>query len=133
MTSEKIRNYDELRDDEKELMHTIRNLKLMKDHATFSLYSFQLAELIEDYETLMNLREAIQMKYFAIFEDIQKNDLVDGEINVNLWAHNRDNENNVWKDELDKIQEIKNSLDVGIELIESGIAEEMIIQEEKNI
>lgn len=128
-----LHTYDELDENEKEIVDTLRSLKLLKDHATFSLFSFQLADLIDDYEQLKNLRESIQLKYFTIFENIKNSDLVDGDLDANLWGYNRNNEKEVWKSELDLIMEIKNSLDFAIELIESGEAEKRIIDEENNV
>ena len=123
-------NYDELNSDEKELLDTIRSLKLSKDHAKFSLYAFQLQGLINDYEKLKCLRQSIQSDFFNIFDDIKKDNLIDGDIDVNEWAYNRENENDVWKKELDFIFEIKNTLDYAIELIESGEAEKRIVDKE---
>ena len=125
-----MKKYDELSSDEKELIDTIRSLKLSKDHAKFSLYSFQLQKLISDYEELKSLRQSIQLDFFNIFENIKKDNLLEGDIYANEWAYNRENENNVWNNELDFILEIKNSLDYAIELIESGEAEKTIINKE---
>ena len=126
-----MKKYNELNSDEKELIDTIRTLKLSKDHAKFSLYSFQLQKLISDYDEFKNLRQSIQMDFFNIFENIKKDNLLECDIDANEWAYNRENENNAWNNELDFIWEIKNSLDYAIELIESGEAEKTIINEER--
>lgn len=132
INGDNIKKYDELDEDEKEIIDTVRNIRLMKDHAVFSLYGFQLADLIDDYEELINLRKNIQFKYFTIFEDIKKLDLINFEIDANLWEYNRNNENEIWKTELDLIYDVKNSFDIGIELIESGEAEKRIIDKEND-
>ena len=38
MNKEKIRNYDELNVDEKEVLDSFRQMKLLYDHARFRLY-----------------------------------------------------------------------------------------------
>ena len=63
MNSEKIRTYDELNIDEKEVLDSFRQMKLLYDHARFKYHRIQVENLINDYETLMKLREDIQAKY----------------------------------------------------------------------
>lgn len=50
MNNEKIRNYDELEDEEKEVLDSFRKMKLMYDYARFKLHKFQVEDLIKDYE-----------------------------------------------------------------------------------
>ena len=69
MNNEKIRTYDELEDEEKEVLDSFRQMKLMYDHARFKLHKLQVENLIKDYEQLKKLREEIQAKYFSIYEE----------------------------------------------------------------
>ena len=55
MNNEKIRTYDELNNDEKEVLDTMRMLKLISDQARFELFSYQLTDLLEKYEALCDL------------------------------------------------------------------------------
>ena len=48
MNKEKIRTYDELEDDEKEVLDSFRKMKLMYDHARFKLHSLQVENLIKE-------------------------------------------------------------------------------------
>lgn len=64
MNNEKIRAYNELKDDEKEVLDSFRKMKLTYDHARFKLHKLQVEDLISDYEQLKKLREEIQVKYF---------------------------------------------------------------------
>ena len=133
MGSNEVKSYDELNIFEKEIIDTIRQFQLEKNHAKLSLYSFKLDDLLKDYDELINLRKSIQMKYFSIFNEIKNEKLVDGEINSNLWYYNRENEDNIWKEELNVLGLIKNTIDENIKLIESGNAEKIIIESEKKI
>ena len=64
----KIRTYDELEDDEKEVLDVFRQMKLMSDYNRFRFYNYKVEELIDAYEQLKKLREEIQVKYFSIYE-----------------------------------------------------------------
>jgi len=68
MNEEKIRTYDELEDDEKEVLDVFRQMKLMSDYNRFRFYNYKVEELIDAYEQLKKLREEIQVKYFSIYE-----------------------------------------------------------------
>ena len=133
MGSNEVKSYDELNIFEKEIIDTIRQFQLEKNHAKLSLYSFKLDDLLKDYDELINLRKSIQMKYFSIFNEIKNEKLVDGEINSNLWYYNRENEDNIWKEELNVLGLIKNTIDENIKLIESGNAEKIIIENDNKI
>ena len=59
MEEDKIRTYDELEADEKEVLDVFRQMKLISDYNKFKLYKFKVEDLIEDYEELKKLREEI--------------------------------------------------------------------------
>ena len=50
MDNDRIRKYDELEDEEKELLDAFRQMKLMSDYNRFKLYKFKVEDLINDYE-----------------------------------------------------------------------------------
>ena len=52
MNNKKIRTYDELDVDEKEVLDSFRQMKLLYDHARFKYHRLQVENLINDYETL---------------------------------------------------------------------------------
>lgn len=130
MNNEKIRTYDELNIDEKEVIDSFRKMKLMYDHARFKLRNIQVEDLIKDYEELKKLREEIQVKYFSIYEDLLADDLIEGELDASLWGITREHENETWDAELRLMSEIKTNFDIAINLIESGEAEQVIIDAE---
>lgn len=133
MTMEKIRTYDELDVDEKEVIDSFRQMKLLCDHARFKYHRLQIEDLINDYETLMKLREEIQSKYFSIYENLIKEELIEGELDANVWGINREHETEIWAAELKLMDEIKVNFDIAINMIESGEAEQAIINEENMI
>lgn len=130
MIDEKIKTYDECNIDEKEVIDSFRKMKLLYDHARFRLHRCEVENLINDYETLMKLREEIQAKYFSIYEDLLKEDLIEGELDASIWGITREHETETWNSELRLISDIKTNFDIAIHLIESGDAEQAIIDEE---
>lgn len=130
MNKEKIRRYDELKDDEKEVLDSFRKMKLMYDHARFKLHRIQVEYLINDYEQLKKLREEIQVKYFSIYEELLSEDLIEGELDASVWGINREHENELWDSELKLMSDIKINFDMAIAMIESGEAEQAIIDDE---
>lgn len=130
MNKEKIRTYDELEDDEKEVLDSFRKMKLMYDYARFKLYRLQVEDLINDYEQLKKLREEIQVKYFSIYEELLSEDLIEGELDASVWGITREHENEVWDSELRLISDIKTNFDIAVTMIENGEAEQAIIDNE---
>ena len=130
MNKEKIRTYDELNIDEKEVLDSFRKMKLLYDHARFRLHKNNVEDLINDYETLMKLRETIQVKYFSIYEELLKEDLIEGELDASVWGITREHETDTWNSELRLMSDIKTNFDMAIHMIESGEAEQAIIDAE---
>ena len=133
MNNEKIRTYDELGISEKEVLNSFRKMKLMYDYARFKLHALQVEDLIKDYEQLKKLREEIQVKYFSIYEDLLAEDLIEGELDASVWGITREHENEVWDSELRLMGDIKTNFDIALHMIESGEAEQAIIDEENII
>lgn len=59
MNGDKIRTYDELNVDEKEVLDFFRQMKLESDYNKFRFYNLKVENLIEKYEQLKQLREEI--------------------------------------------------------------------------
>ncbi len=120
--NDRIRTYDELNVDEKEVLDSFRKMKLMYDHARFKLHKLQVEDLINDYGQLKKLREEIQVKYFSIYEELLAEDLIEGELDTILWGLTREHENETWNAELMLMSDIKTNFDIGINMIERGEA-----------
>ena len=133
MNNDKIKTYDECDSDEKEVLDSFRKMKLMYDYARFKLYKLQVEDLINDYEQLKKLREEIQVKYFSIYEELLAEDLIEGELDAGIWGITREHENEIWDSEIRLISNIKREFDMAIGMIESGEAEQVIIDDENNL
>lgn len=133
MNEDKIRTYDELEDDEKEVLDSFRQMKLISDYNRFRLYRYKVEDLISDYEQLKKLREEIQVKYFSIYDELLAEDLIEGELDAGDWGITRDHENEVWDSEIRLMSDIKTNFDIAIAMIESGEAEQAIIDDENNL
>ena len=133
MNNDRIKKYDELDVDEKEVLDSFRKMKLMYDHARFKLHKLQVEDLINDYEQLKKLREEIQVKYFSIYEELLAEDLIEGELDAGIWGITREHENEIWDSEIRLISDIKREFDMAINMIESGEAEQAIIDDENNL
>ena len=132
MADEKIRTYDELEDDEKEVLDAFRQMKLMSDYNRFKLYKFKVEDLIKDYEQLKQLRQDIQGKYFSVYEELVNEELIEGKLDASIWGITRDHENETWDAELRLMNDIKTNFDIAIKMIESGEADQSIIDAENN-
>ena len=132
INNEKIKTYDELNVGEKELIDCFRQMKLLSDHSRFKLHRYQIEEIIKDYEQLKQLREDIQVKYFSIYEELLKEELIEGKLDASNWGITREHENEIWDSEIRLMSDIKREFDIGIAMIESGEAEQLIIDDENN-
>ena len=133
MNEEKIKTYDECNVDEKEVLDSFRKMKLLYDHARYKLHKHNVEELINDYENLMKLREEIQSKYFSIYGELIAEDLIEGELDATIWGITREHETETWNSELRLMTDIKTNFDIALHMIESGEAEQAIIDAENFI
>ena len=127
--SEKIKTYNECSDDEKEVLDSFRKMKLLYDYARFRLYKNKVEDLINDYEELKKLREDIQFKYFSIYRELIDEKLIEGELDAIIWGNTREHENETWDSEVRLMSDIKTNFEIAINMIESGEAEQAIIDE----
>lgn len=115
-----------------EVLDEFRNLKISYDSERFKFLSYQLENIIKDYHSLIESRKEIQEKYFEIMENLNKNGL-ETEIDYSRWEKIRSNEDSEWKFELDELTSLKYEIEGGLELLESGEIEKMIIEEEEEL
>ena len=79
------------------------------------------------------MREEIQVKYLSIYEELLAEDLIEGELDAGIWGITREHENEIWDSEIRLMSDIKREFDIGIDMIESGEAEQAIIDDENNV
>lgn len=130
MNEDKIRTYDELNVDEKEVLDFFRQMKLESDYNKFRFFNLKVQNLIEKYEQLKQLREEIQRDYFSLYDEIASEELIEGELDASDWGITREHENEVWDAELRLMSEIKAHFDLAIKMIETGEADQSIIDAE---
>ena len=65
-----------------------------------------------------------------VFGELLAEDLIEGELDASIWGITRDHENDTWDAELRLMSDIKTNFDIAINMIESGEAEQAIIDEE---
>ena len=82
---------------------------------------------------MKRLRENIQFKYFSIYDELVDEKLIEGELDVSIWGNAREHENEVWDSELRLMSDIKTNFDIALNMIESGEAEQAIIDDENNL
>lgn len=105
----------------------------MSDYNRFRFYNLKVEALITKYEQLKKLREEIQGDYFLIYGELLSEELIEGELDASDWGITRDHENKVWDVELRLMSEIKANFDLAIKMIESGEADQSIIDAENNL
>ena len=93
------------------------------------IYKNKVEDLINDYEELKKLREDIQFKYFSIYRELIDEKLIEGELDAIIWGNTREHENETWDSEVRLMSDIKTNFDIAIRMIESGEAEQAIIDE----
>lgn len=131
MNSEKLQTYNQLNSDQKEVMGAVRQMKLMGDQARFELFSYQLALLLEKYQAIMQLRKETQALLFEVLEKIEQNNLSAIDIDYYKLGKNRINEENTINEEVNIVEEYKIGFDEALDLIYSGVAEQILMAEDE--
>ena len=76
------------------------------------------------------LRQNIQAKYYEIISDLNEADLIEGELDVHKWSSHREQEDLVWRAEMQLLDNILGNFEIAIKMIESGEAEKSIMEAE---
>ena len=130
--NQKIKTYDELNVSEKEVIDCFRQMKLISDQACFELFSYKLTDLLNKYEDLLELRKETHALLFDVLEEIEKNEL-SIHIDYEKLGRNRQMEADNITEEVSIVQEYKVGFDDALDMIYSGVAEELLIRDENNI
>lgn len=131
MNTEKLQTYNQLNSEQKKLIDTVRQMKLMGDQARFELFSYQLDILLEKYQAIMQLRKEAQALLFNVLERIEQNSLSAIDIDYYKLGKNRINEENTINEEVNIVEEYKIGFDEALDLIYSGVAEQILIAEDE--
>ena len=115
-----------------DILDEFRNLKINYDIERFKLLSFQLENIIKDYQRLIESRKEIQEKYFEVMKNLNDNGL-ETEIDYSRWEKLRSGEDSEWKLELDELSRLNYEVEEALKLLETGEIEKMIIEEETKL
>lgn len=132
MNNDEIKRYDECNVDEKEVIDCFRQMKLISDQAKFELFSYQLTDLLNKYESLLELRRETQAMFFELLDRIDENQLSAIDVNYEMFGRNRQVEEDYINEEVNIIREYKVGFDEALALIYDGTAEKILIQDECN-
>ena len=115
-----------------DILDEFRNLKINYDIERFKLLSFQLENIIKDYQRLIESRKEIQEKYFEVMKNLNDNGL-ETEIDYSRWEKLRSSEDSEWRLELDELSRLNYEVEEALKLLETGEIEKMIIEEETKL
>lgn len=132
MNNEKIKPYNQLNNNEQEVIDSFRKMKLLMDQSRFELFSYKLTDLLTKYESLLELRNETQALLFDVLEELDKNGLSAIDVSYEELGRNREAELNNIHAELNIIKEYKVGFNEALDMIYSGVAEELLISEENN-
>ena len=130
MSNDEIKKYGECNIDEKEVLDCFRQMKLMSDQARFELFTYRLTDLLNKYESLIELRRETQALFFELLDKIDENQLTAIEVSYEKFGRNRQLEEDYINDELNVIKEYKLGFDEALTLICDGTAERLLVDEE---
>lgn len=132
MTNEKIKTYNECNADEQEIIDAFRKMKLMWDQARFELFSYQLTDLLEKYEGLLEMRKQTHAALFDVLDEIQAHDLAGIDVDYEKLGQNRQVEADHIAGEASIAEGYKAAFDTALLLIANGDAERAIIDAENS-
>ena len=104
-------------------------LKLELECEKFRLMSYQLDELLEEYDKLMELRGNIQFKFFNTLENVKKNGLPVKE-DYERWEKIRTQERQGWDEEINLIADLKYDVDDNLKMLDNTKMRRMLINKE---
>ena len=132
INNEKIKTYDELNADEKDLIDCFRILKLSYDQTRFEFFSYLLEELLKKYGALIELRRETQALLFDVLDKLEQNDLSAIDVSYEKLGRNRQVEEDYINEEANIIREYKVGFDEALQLIYDGTAERILIEDENS-
>ncbi|WP_407379815.1 hypothetical protein [Methanobrevibacter sp.] len=104
-------------------------LKLELECEKFRLMSFQLDNLLEEYDKLIELRQSIQLKFFTALENVKKNGIPVKQ-DYERWEKIRTSERDGWNEEIDLIADLKYDVDDNLKLLDNTKMRRILIDDE---
>lgn len=107
----------------------IDRLKLELECEKFRLMSYQLENLLEEYDKLIELRDNIQLKFFTALENAKRNNIPVKE-DFERWEKIRTSEREGWNAEIDLIADLKYDVDDNLKLMDNSRMRRLLIDNE---
>ena len=104
-------------------------LKLELECEKFRLMSYQLDDLLQEYDKLMEIRGNIQFKFFNTLENVKRNGLPVKE-DFERWEKIRTQEREGWDAEINLIADLKYHVDDDLTLLDNSTMRRMMINRE---
>ncbi|MBE6510825.1 MAG: hypothetical protein J6B73_05780 [Methanobrevibacter sp.] len=104
-------------------------LKLELECEKFRLMSFQLDNLLEEYDKLIELRQSIQLKFFTTLENVKKNGIPVKQ-DYERWEKIRTSERDGWNEEIDLIADLKYDVDDNLKILDNTKMRRILIDSE---
>ena len=104
-------------------------LKLELECERFRLMSYQLDDLLEEYDKLMELRANIQFKFFNALDNVKRNGLAVKE-DYERWEKIRTQEREGWDAEINLIADLKYDVDDNLKILDNTKMRRMLINKE---
>lgn len=105
------------------------NIKLELECEKFRLMSYQLENLLEEYDKLIELRGNIQFKFFNALDNIKRNDIPVKE-DFERWEKIRTQEREGWDEEIELIADLKYDIDDNLKILDNTKMRRMLIDKE---
>ena len=104
-------------------------LKLELECEKFKLMSYQLDDLLAEYDKLMEIRGNIQFKFFNTLDNIKNNGIPVDE-NYERWERIRTREREGWDEEINLIADLKYDIDDNLKILDNTKMRRMLIDKE---
>ena len=104
-------------------------VKLELECEKFKLMSYQLDDLLEQYDKLMEIRGTIQFKFFNALDNIKKNGIPVDEDYERL-EKIRTSEREGWDEEINLIADLKYDIDDNLKILDNTKMRRMLIDKE---
>ena len=105
------------------------NLKLELECEKFRLMSYQLDDLLQEYDKLMELRGNIQFKFFNTLKNVKRNG-IHVKQDFERWEKIRTLEREGWDEEINLIADLKYDVDDNLKLLDNTKMRRIMINKE---
>ena len=104
-------------------------LKLELECEKFKLMSYQLDDLLAEYDKLMEIRGNIQFKFFNAIDNIKNNGIPVDE-DYERWERIRTREREGWDEEINLIADLKYDIDDNLKILDNTKMRRMLLDKE---